>query len=41
MVLERRVNVGLTVNRRICVFCRPKVRYLGVLVKPRRHEARP
>ena len=32
LILERLINVGLTINRRKCVFCKPEVRYLGVLV---------
>ena len=32
LVLERLVNAGLTINRRKCVFCKPQVRCLGVLV---------
>ena len=32
LVLERLREAGLTINRKKCNFCKPEVRYLGVLV---------
>ena len=40
-VLECLVNVDLTINSRKCVFCKPEVRYLGVLVNRERMRLDP